>query len=401
MKSYIADTLIGIFAFDETGNIVNFIDFNDDIEKIIEFYNTIDNDIIQKVFQNFLSELKNSGFNEFLFDNKTLESLTSEKLGYKTYFERNSAEIRTFRLNLEENLKKIGITKTSEEILAQYKKVSEELTRRKISQVSGHTDNIITQIITVLDVIKKSISLFSSHLREWYGLHFPELTDKVIEDNVLLAKLISILGSRENFTFENIENNFDIKESKIKALEQYALNSMGANIDLAILQNYANQIISLDTYRQQLENYLEAMMEKTAPNVNALIGSLIGAKLIAKAGGLQKLAYMPASRIQLLGAEKALYRFLKTGEKRPKHGLIFQWNQIRSAKIFHRGKIARVVAGKIGVAAKVDFFKGEFIGDALAEDIELKIKEIEEKYPYPPKKAQTVKGKKIKSKKRK
>jgi len=394
MKSFIADTLIGIFAFDEAGNILNFIDFDDDYQKIIEFYDTLNNNLIQKVFEDFLLELKNSGFNEFLFDNKNLESLTSEKLGYNTVFKKNLVELKNFRLNLEVNLKKIGINKTSEEVLSLYKKVSDELTRRKVSQASGHSDNIITQTITILDVIKKSISLFSSHLREWYGLHFPELTDKIIEDNIILARLISTLGSRENFTIDNIKKNFVINESKIKILEQYALSSMGANIDLSIIQNYAHEIISLDAYRQELENYLEVLMEKTAPNINTLIGPLIGAKLIAKAGALQKLAYMPASRIQLLGAEKALYRFLKTGEKRPKHGLIFQWNQIRSAKPYHRGKIARIVAGKIGVAAKVDYFNGEFIGNLLSKEIEEKIKEIEEKYPTPPKKTQPVKSKK-------
>ncbi|GAG60795.1 unnamed protein product [marine sediment metagenome] len=115
---------------------------------------------------------------------------------------------------------------------------------------------------------------------------------------------------------------------------------------------------------------------------------------------MKKLAFMPASRIQLLGAEKALYRFLKTGEKRPKHGLIFQWNQIRSAKPWIRGKIARVVAGKIGLAAKIDFFSGEFIGEKFAKEIELKINEIEVKYPNPSKKAEPVKSKKMKSKKR-
>ena len=400
MKSYIADTLMGLFAFDETGNILNFIDFNGEYEKIIEFYDALENNIIHKVFEDFLLELKNSGFNEFLFDNKILETLTSEKLGYETVFKRNSIELKNFRLNLEVNLKKIGIRKTSVEILNHYKRVSDELTRRKVSRASGHADNIITQIITVLDVIKKSISLFSSHLREWYGLHFPELTDKIIEDNIIIAKLISNLGARENFTLENLQTKFDIHESKIKILEQYALESMGANFDLSIIQNYAKQIISLDTYRQQLENHLEDLMEKSAPNINTLIGPLIGAKLIAKAGALQKLAYMPASRIQLLGAEKALYRFLKTGEKRPKHGLIFQWNLIRSATPWIRGKIARVVAGKIGVAAKVDNFKGEFIGDKLKLEVEEKIKEIEEKYPNPPKKTSPVKSKKKISKKK-
>jgi len=400
MKSYIADTLIGIFAFDETGNILNFIDFDDDIEKIIEFYNALDGNIIQIEFENFLLELKNSGFEEFIFDNKQLEFLTSEQLGYKTFFESNSVELKEFRLNLEQYIKKIGINKTGEEILSQYKEISDKLTRSKVSQASGHSDNIITQTITILDVIKKSISLFSSHLREWYGLHFPELTDKIIEDNIILANLISKLGSRDNFTLENIKSKVDLKESKIKLLQQYALESMGANIDLPMIQNYADQIISLDSYRIQLEKYLEGRLEKFAPNINSLIGSLIGAKLIAKAGSLQKLAYMPASRIQLLGAEKALYRFLKTGEKRPKHGLIFQWNQIRSAKPWIRGKIARVVAGKIGVAAKVDYFGGEFIGEEISREIEAKIKEIEVKYPNPPKQEPTIKNKKKNLKKR-
>jgi len=381
MKSYIADTLIGIFAFDETGNILNFIDFDDDYEKIIEFYEALDNDLILKVFEVFLLEMKNSGFDEFIFDNKKLESLTAEKLGYNTNLKRNSVELKNFRLNLEDNLKRIGINKTSEQILSQYKKVSDELTRKKVSEASGHSDNIITQIITILDVIKKSISLFTSHLREWYGLHFPELTDKIIEDNITLTRLVSFLGSRENFTNDNLRTNYNLSEKKIEVLEQYALESMGADIELPIIQSYADQIISLDTYRQELDDYLEDVMKKSAPNINALIGSLIGAKLLAKAGGLQKLAYMPASRIQLLGAEKALYRFLKTGEKRPKHGLIFQWNQIRSAKPIHRGNIARIIAGKIGIAAKVDYFKGEFIADTLSKEIQDKIEEIEKKYP--------------------
>ncbi len=400
MKSYIADTLIGIFAFDETGNILNFIDFNGNHKKIIEFYNAIENEVVHEIYENFLFELKNSGFYEFIFDNKKLVSITSQKLGYNADFKKVSVELKEFRLNLENQLKKVGIKMTREEILTQYKKISEELTKKQVSQASGHSDTIIIHVITVIDMIKKSVSLFSSHLREWYGLHFPELTDKIIDDNVLMAKLISILGSRDKFTFDNIRNNFNIKESKIKALEQYALDSMGANFDLKLIQDYANQIISLETYRQQLEIYLEELMVKTAPNVNALVGSLIGAKLIAKAGGLQKLAYMPASKIQLLGAEKALYRFLKTGEKRPKHGLIFQWNQIRSAKPWIRGKIARVVAGKIGISVKVDYFSGKFIGIDLSKEIEQKIKEIEVKYPNPPKRIDTVKGKKKKSKKK-
>ena len=399
MKSYIADTLVGIFAFDETGNILNFIDFENDNQKIIQFYIDIDNGIIQSKYEEFLSELKNSGFDEFVFDNKELQALTKQ-LGYNTLLEAGSPELKNFRLNLETQLKKVGINKSKDEILAQYKEISEVLTKKKVSQASGHSDNMIIQIINTLDVIKKSISLFSSHLREWYGLHFPELTDKIVEDNILLAKIVSFLGAREKFTYENLKNNFEFTENKINILQKYASDSMGANFDLKIVQDYASQIVSLDSYRQGLEDYLTDLMEKSAPNINAIIGSLIGAKLIAKAGSLKKLAFMPSSRIQLLGAEKALYRFLKTGEKRPKHGLIFQWNQIRGSKYYHRGKIARVVAGKIGLSAKVDYFSGEFIGEKLAIEIENKIKEIKEKYPNPPKKTETVKNKKKKPKKK-
>jgi len=400
MKSYIADTLVGIFAFDETGNILNFIDFDDQKQKIIQFYDAIADGIIQSIYENFLLELKNSGFDEFIFDNKELQTLTSQILGYKAIFEGFSLELKNFRLNLETQLKKVGINKSKDEILAQYKEISEVLTKKKVSQASGHSDNMIIQIINTLDVIKKSISLFSSHLREWYGLHFPELTDKIVEDNILLAKIVSFLGAREKFTYENLKNNFEFTENKINILQKYASDSMGANFDLKIVQDYASQIVSLDSYRQGLEDYLTDLMEKSAPNINAIIGSLIGAKLIAKAGSLKKLAFMPSSRIQLLGAEKALYRFLKTGEKRPKHGLIFQWNQIRGSKYYHRGKIARVVAGKIGLSAKVDYFSGEFIGEKLAIEIENKIKEIKEKYPNPPKKTEPVKNKKKKPKKK-
>jgi len=400
MKSYIADTFVGIFAFDENGNILNFIDFENQKQKIIEFYNAIDDGIIQSVYEKFLLELKNSSYDEFIFDNRELQTLTSQTLGYKAIFERFSLELKNFRLNLETQLKKVGINKSTDEILANYKEISEELTKKKVTEASGHSDNIIIQIVSTLDVIKKSISLFSSHLREWYGLHFPELTDKVVEDNILMAKLVSSLGTREKFTYENLKNNFELSENRINILQKYASDSMGAYFDLKIVQDYASQIVSLDSYRQGLEDYLTELMENTAPNINAIIGSLIGSKIIAKAGGLKKLAFMPASRIQLLGAEKALYRFLKTGEKRPKHGLIFQWNQIRSAKSWHRGKIARVVAGKIGLSAKIDFFSGEFIGEKLAGEIENKIKEIEEKYPNPPNKKEPAKPKKKKPKKK-
>ncbi|MHA1491898.1 MAG: C/D box methylation guide ribonucleoprotein complex aNOP56 subunit [Promethearchaeota archaeon] len=383
MKCYVADTLIGIFAFDESGNVLNFIDFNGKNQKIIEFYESLEKGIILEEYNDLIMELKSSGFKEFIFDNKTLQMITSEKLGVYTELERLSLEFKNFRFNLETQVKKVGINISRNEIIAKYKEVNAELVKKKVSIAGGKNDLVIIQIIETLDILKKSISLFSSRLKEWYGLHFPELTDKLIEDNIILAKFISILGHRKNFTIENIKNNFFFNEKRIEILSKQASESMGADIELTIIQGYANQILSLNSYREELELFLEDLMEKVAPNIKAIVGDLIGAKLIAKAGGLKKLAYMPASRIQLLGAEKALYRFLKTGEKRPKHGLIFQWNQIRGSKPFHRGKIARLIAGKVGLASKIDHFSGKFIGDSLSSEIESKIRKIELKYPNP------------------
>ena len=384
MRCYIIDSLIGIYAIDDGGNFLNYIDFLDDIEKSISFYKSINSGILSEEYSDFMTELNSSGFDDFVFDNKKLKDLTKQKLGYNTSFEKFSLEFKNFRFNLSDQLKKIGITKTRDEILFFFKIVEEQLIKEKVSEFGSKGDVEVIQIIETLDILKKSISLFSSRMREWYGLHFPELTDKLIEENILIAKLITILGKRDNFTFEKIEQEFSFKESRINMLQKLASQSMGADIDLSIIKKYANEILSLDDFRQELEDYLDTLMEQVAPNLFALVGGLIGAKLIAKAGSLKKLAFMPASRIQLLGAEKALYRFLKTGEKRPKHGLIFQWNQIRGSKPWNRGKISRVISGKIGISAKVDYFRGEFVADVLSKEINEKIQEIEKKYPKPP-----------------
>jgi nucleolar protein 56 len=384
MICYIIDTLIAIFALDDTGNIVNFRNFSDNTEKAVEFFKLIEEGKINDDYQILLREIYSSGFREFIFDNKNLERITTRYENYQTKFLPNSLEFKNFRLNLKKKFESIGVDLSEIQILRKFKTIQEELTRYKIKKAGAKEDIIIIQVIESLDIIKKSISLFSSRMREWYGLHFPELTDKLIEDNIILAKIISRIGSRENYTFEKLNNQFEFSETRIQKLLNLASNSMGSNIDLEILQGYTNQIINLDNYRSELENHLDNLVEKVTPNMRTIVGSLVTAKLIAKAGSLKKLAFMPASRIQLLGAEKALYRFLKTGEKRPKHGLIFQWNQIRSAKPYHRGKIARMVSGKIGLASKLDFFEGDYMGDKLAEEIEEKIEEIEKKYPRPP-----------------
>ncbi|MBD3341867.1 MAG: C/D box methylation guide ribonucleoprotein complex aNOP56 subunit, partial [Candidatus Lokiarchaeota archaeon] len=397
---YIVETLYGIFAIDEGGTLVNFIDFGGDETQIVEFFKNLKKGIHKKEYANLLAELKNSGFTEYVYDNEELEQLTSNQLNYNTSLEEKSLEFRSFRLNLIEQLKKVGLYFTFDELSERFKRVNEFLIKEEISQLGEQSDVIIVQISESLDIIKKSISNFSMRLKEWYGLHFPELTDKIVEDELLLANLVSKVGSRKHYSKPTLEQYFDFDIDFIDYLESKANASMGSDIDIQILQGFSQQILSLDAYREELEDYLDDLMNLVAPNLKAIVGSLISAKLIAKAGSLKKLAFMPSSRIQLLGAEKALYRFLKTGSKRPKHGLIFQWNQIRSSKPHHRGKIARLVAAKLSLASKVDYFKGDYIGDELALEVDQKIEEIKQKYPTPPKKKSSKKQRSKKKKKR-
>ena len=125
-------------------------------------------------------------------------------------------------------------------------------------------------------------------------------------------------------------------------------------------------------------------MEEVAPNMTSILGPLLSARLISIAGSLDRIAKMPSSTVQVLGAEKALFRSLKTGTRPPKHGIIFQYQPIHAAPKWHRGKIARTLSSKLSIAARMDAFGGEFIGDKLKMQLEKRIAEIQKAYPSPP-----------------
>jgi nucleolar protein 56 len=246
-------------------------------------------------------------------------------------------------------------------------------------------DLLIVQAIQTLDDLDKAINLFMGRLREWYGIHFPEL-DRLVDKHETYARLVLKLGNKENFTVENLEAE-GIPKAKAEQITEAAETSMGAGLsekDMLQIQALCKNVIDMYGLRQELEEYLDKTMEEVAPNVKALTGSLLGARLIALAGGLTNLARIPASTIQVIGAEKALFRSLKTGTKPPKHGIIFQHTYLHDAKKWHRGKIARALAGKLAIAARADAFGGRYIGEELKADLEKRLEEIHMKYSEPP-----------------
>lgn len=263
--------------------------------------------------------------------------------------------------------------------------VSAEISKEKVAEAGERRDLMIIRAITISEDLTKMINTLVSHVREWYGYYWPEL-GKEVEDHELYLTLVAQLGRVENFTEENLKKF--IKDDKlIKRILRAKEERVGITItgeDIRMIQHVARRTLDLYEDKERILDYLDELMQEAAPNIRALIGSVIGAKLIRKAGGLNELAKMPASTIQILGAEKALFRALHGKGTPPKHGIIFQDPRIFKAPWWQRGKIARALAGKLSIAARVDFFTGEYVGDELLRDLERRIEEIKKKYPKPP-----------------
>jgi len=231
----------------------------------------------------------------------------------------------------------------------EFRKRNIEETKKKIKE-SVKADNFIVQTIRNIDEINKVSNVLIKRLREWYELYNPEFSRQV-RDHEKFVELI-----------------IEKKDRKEK-------NSMGADLSKENLQpilKLASEINELYKLKEKQEEYLAELMQKTCPNLTAVAGYLIGAKLVALAGDLKRLVEFPSSTVQLLGAEKALFRHMRTGAKAPKHGIIHEHPIVTRAK--EKGKAARAVADKISLAVKVDYFKGEFIGDKLRKGLEEKFK---------------------------
>ena len=260
-----------------------------------------------------------------------------------------------------------------------------EITKLRVKEAVEKRDLIIMQAIQTIDDLDKTVNLFMSRVREWYGIHFPEL-DRLLDKHETYARLVFKLGNKDNFTGERLEKE-DVPKSKAEKMAKSAETSMGADLsetDLTQIQTLCKNVLGLYQLRQSLENYLNTTMKDVTPDIKALAGSLLGARLIALAGGLTNLAKMPSSTIQVLGAEKALFRSLKTGTRPPKHGIIFQHALLHEAKKWQRGKIARAMAGKLAIAARADAFGSRYIGEELKANLEKRIEEIHRKYDQPP-----------------
>ena len=239
------------------------------------------------------------------------------------------------------------------------------LARRQMRKAVGPDDHL-HPAVGALDDLQETENVLLERLREWYGLHFPELA-KTVDDREFV-ELIATHGARDGMPL-------DAKESVGAPLGDPERRSV---------MGMAAVLRDLTRRREEVEGYLGRAAAGRAPNVTALAGPVLAARLVSLAGGVEALARLPASTVQLLGAERALFRHLREHTRPPKHGVLFQHPLVHRAPPWQRGAIARAFAGKLAIAARADAYTGRDIAASLRRDLEKSLASIRETKRAPP-----------------
>lgn len=250
-----------------------------------------------------------------------------------------------------------------------------EKARAKVKEAYVQKDRQLIQCVNAVNELNKTINLLFERLQEWYGIYFPEL--RISEPDRYCKLVLEI--DRKNIDKGKIGSI--VGEDKANGIFERAKRSTGVDLeekDLEKIRKLATEILNLYSLRDALESYQNSVAKELCPNITFIVEPALAAKLIAQAGGLERLALMPASTIQVLGAEKALFKHLRNHTKSPKHGVIFQHPYISTSPKKIRGKIARILSTKLAIALKADFYSKNFIAEKLKGDFEKRVKEIRE-----------------------
>jgi len=331
---YLAVCVAGLFVFNEENKLIKFNLFEKNPEEIAKKIDLIEKgEEIQE-----LKELK-----------EEFKDLVTSQPNKATDF---------LRKNLREIVIKSGFVKNDMELNQILNAFSIAKAKLTISSIERR-DKLIVQTVSALSDLEKILNAMSERLREWYGLHYPELE---IKDHERFAEKIAEIGRREGFEEFEKSMGMELKEG-----------------DVEVLKDYARQLKSMYVLRKNIEKYLEKIVPEEIPNLNTMLGSILAARLLSLAGSLERLAKMPSSTIQLLGSEKRLFKFLKSKEKDkrpPRFGLLYLHPDISTNKRELQGKIARLLSSKLTLAARADFYTKKDISKELLDDYKKKLEEI-------------------------
>ncbi|KAH8915046.1 Nop-domain-containing protein, partial [Atractiella rhizophila] len=372
----VQDSIADFSKFSKTCQLVSFAPFKD-AAHALENANDLSEAVVNEHLSSLLElNLPSDKSNVILgVADRNLGSSIKNALSIECDASDRSQElIRGIRLHAE---KIIGDLSTGDVARAQLG-LGHAYSRAKVKFNVNRSDNMIIQAIALLDQLDKDVNTFAMRVREWYGWHFPELV-KLVPDNLQYARMVQAIADKSQLTEDNLSTLSEIlddDETRAKNVYDASRASMGTDIspvDLINILNFANRVINLYVYRKELQTYLSEKMNLVAPNLAALIGDAVGARLISHAGSLTNLSKYPASTVQILGAEKALFRALKTKGNTPKYGLIYHSTFIGRAASKNKGRVSRFLANKCSIASRIDCFTETpttKFGEALRNQVE-------------------------------
>uniref|UniRef100_A0A8D2ZDF6 Nucleolar protein 58 n=2 Tax=Scophthalmus maximus TaxID=52904 RepID=A0A8D2ZDF6_SCOMX len=268
------------------------------------------------------------------------------------------------------------------EISAMSLGLAHSLSRYKLKFSPDKVDTMIVQAISLLDDLDKELNNYIMRCREWYGWHFPEL-GKIITDNQAYCKSVRKIGDRTNVATSDLSDLLPEEiEAEVKLAAEISMGTEVSEQDIGNIKHLCDQVIDITDYRTQLYDYLKNRMTAIAPNLTVMVGELVGARLISHAGSLLNLAKHPASTVQILGAEKALFRALKTRKDTPKYGLIYHASLVGQTTAKNKGKISRMLAAKASLAIRYDALGEDTNAEMGIENrakLEARLRQLEEK----------------------
>ncbi len=257
-----------------------------------------------------------------------------------------------------------------EKLMEMRKKFIFQTKERVQEQLSGPDAHVVRAVSSAKN-LEAQFNLVYEQAIEWYALHFPEMRFQV-RDPLHQVQLIAQIGERKNYSQENVARII-LNEDAIRKVLDAAQNSKGGTIDahaLKALQSFAQQAIALKQEQLALQGFVEQQMRELAPNFSELATAMIAGQLLSKAGSMKRLAEMPGSTIQVLGAEEALFSHLKTHSRPPKHGYLFNHPLVKTLPKHVRGRMARTLAGKIAICIRSDVFGKSRVVDELKKKME-------------------------------
>jgi len=286
---------------------------------------------------------------------------------------------RALKANIETLIQEVSGDQLKQSSLG----LAHNLNRYKLKFSPDKIDMMVVQAVSLLEDIDKEINKYAMRAKEWYGWHFPEMA-KIVNDNVAYAKIV--LEMKTRFCAKEADLSF-LDEDIQQRVREAAMVSMGTEIadeDVENISRLCNEVVQASKYRDQLAAYLSSRMQTIAPNLTTMVGEQIGARLIQKAGSLLALAKYPSSTVQILGAEKALFRALKARQATPKYGILYNAQLVMKAPQQNKGAMSRVLAAKASLSARIDSF-GEADNSAALEyrtKVEDRLKQFEEGTAY-------------------